>query len=373
MKKNIKKIFSNKKPIIAMWVVALTLCVIGVSYSAFFTVKTNTNNQTVSTGTLSVAYGGQSSSITRFDMQPTSDEEGLSQDGSSIIHVQNNGTLDANYVLTIGYDMENFLARSDYNSKDKLTPVDYIRFAVYEYSANESKLIAGPLSIADLPLYKVDTNDTRNNRYAILFGTLGAVSNATKTYQVKIWLSDKATASISSSYFYVNSEIVAEAEDTKIAYNLMGVLKNENGEAINGATVSIQNNSLIATTNETGSFALNGILPGTYNVDITHNNKKYSANLTIRDGEKKSIVNIGANFTPSENMNLATAAYTYGTTINKLMELNKIDSNSSSFSFENSKTYLLDASYILTTDNNADISNLIITLNDNKITNFTLE
>lgn len=373
MKEKIKSIvFSNKKSVIAIWVILLTLSTIGISYSAFFTVKTNTNNQTITTGNLSVAYGGLSSSITRIDMQPLSDEEGMNQDGSSVIHVQNNGNLDANYVLTIGYDVANFTSRSDYNTKDVLTPLDFIKFAVYEYNATESTLIAGPLSMADLPVYKIDTNDNRKNRYAVLFGSLGAISNTTKTYQVKMWLSDKATASVSSSYFYVNSEIIAEAENTKMAYNINGYLKNTSGNALANATISFQNNSIRTTTDATGAFELPQVLPGTYNIDINYNNKTYEGNLTVKEGSNISITNVGSAFVASNNLNLATAAYTYGTTISKLMRKNEIDSNSTVFTFKGGNAYQLEPSYILTGANHPEINDLTITINDTTITNFTL-
>lgn len=373
MKEKIKSIvFSNKKSVIAIWVFLLTLSTIGISYSAFFTVKTNTNNQTITTGNLSVAYGGLSSSITKIDMQPLSDEDGMNQDGSSVIHVQNNGSLDANYVLTIGYDVTSFTARSDYNTKDTLTPLDFIKFAVYEYSAEDSKLIAGPLSMADLPVYKIDTNDNRKNRYAVLFGSLGSTANTTKTYQVKMWLSDRANASVSSSYFYVNSEITAEAENTKMAYDINGFLKNTSGTALTNATISFQNNTIKTTTDANGAFTLPQILPGTYNIAIYYNNKTYEGNLTIREGSNISITNVGSVFVANNNLNLATAAYTYGTTISKLIRKNGIDSNSTVFSFIGGNAYQLEPSYILTGASHSEINNLTITLNDTTITNFTL-
>lgn len=41
----------------------LTMASVGFSYASFFSVKTNTTNQSIKTGTLNVSYGSNSSSI----------------------------------------------------------------------------------------------------------------------------------------------------------------------------------------------------------------------------------------------------------------------------------------------------------------------
>jgi len=234
MKENYKMLLSNKRSLVIIWVITLTIVSIGFSYAAFFSVKTNKNNQTITTGDLSVSYGGGSTSIARTDMLPMSDEEGMNQGEASIIYLQNNGTLDLNYNLTIGYDLEE-LSKSNFGENDKLTPLNYVRIAVYDYkSATNSTLICGPLSVTDLATYSIDTTNMKNNRYSILFDSLGTVSNNIKTYQIKIWLSETAPSSVSESYFYINSEIVSEAQNTKMAYTINGTLKKKKREKIKG-------------------------------------------------------------------------------------------------------------------------------------------
>ena len=107
------KFIKSKNFLIAACVFVLTISIIGVSYASFFTVKTNTNNQTVTTGTLAVSYGGQSSAIQKNNMIPLPDEEGLNQGetDTSVIYIQNTGTLDSTFTLNVGYDMENFEIR----------------------------------------------------------------------------------------------------------------------------------------------------------------------------------------------------------------------------------------------------------------------
>lgn len=381
MKKNIKKIFHNKNVIMIFCVLGLTALTLSFSYAAFFTVKTNKNNQTIMVGDLSVGYGGMSERKARsksgkmniVSMLPMSDADGMAQTQTSIIYIQNEGSLDASYVLTIGYDLASFLNRSDYKEEDVLTPIDYIKFAIYEYSGSSgSNLIAGPLTLADLPVYKVDTSDSRNNRYAILFDSLGTVSDTTKTYQIKLWLSDKATASVKDSYFYINSEVVVEAKSARMSYNLKGSLRDSLGNSIKGAEISVQNNSLITNTDENSVFEINSLLPGTYNVNITNNGEVYEGNLTIREGDNVSLSNIGTSFIANNSLKLADAAYTYGTTINKLMKSNDIKTNANMFTFEDGVTYNLIPSFVLSGGYSPTIDNIVITLNSNKTINFTL-
>ena len=180
----VNKFIKNKNFIIAVCVFCLTMASIGFSYASFFSVKTNATNQSITTGTLKVSYGSETSAIQRTNsLTPMSNREGMNQSDVSVIYIQNTGSLDSTYVLNIGYDMENFKTRTGYKDSDTLTPLDYVMFAVYEYNGagSEDTLVAGPLSVTDLPIYKIDTNDSRNNRYAILFNTLGSTSTANST------------------------------------------------------------------------------------------------------------------------------------------------------------------------------------------------
>ena len=131
----VNKFVKNKNFIIAVCVFCLTIASIGFSYASFFSVKTNTTNQSITTGTLKVSYGSETSAIQRNNsLTPMSDAEGMNQNDVSVIYIQNTGTLDSTYVMNIGYDMENFTSRTGYKDTDMLTPLDYVRFAVYEYN-----------------------------------------------------------------------------------------------------------------------------------------------------------------------------------------------------------------------------------------------
>ncbi len=377
MKRIFKTLIKNEKLLIAVCVLALTSLTIGASYAAFFTVKTNSSNQTITTGTLDVSYGyndAKNIAITKTNMVPMSNEEGMNQNDNSVIFIQNKGTLPANYTLTVGYDMDNFLKRANPQESDRLTPLEYIMIAVYESHGIEgSTLVCGPLSLADLTVHEVPSGtetsvkDYRYNRYSLLFDKLGAIEDATKTYLIKMWLSDKANDFASNSYFYVNSEIIAEAQNTKSEYNINGVLLNNENIGIANAEISVQNGSLKTVTDEAGNFTLNSVLPGTYNIDITTSNKVYDATLTVREGTEISLLPGTQSFKGNGTMDLTEAGYLYGTTINKLKKINNIDATSSTYVLNSNNEYWVAPNYILTGGLDKEINSLTINIIDDSV------
>lgn len=356
----VNKFIKNRNFIIAVCVFGLTMASIGFSYASFFSVKTNTKNQSITTGTLQVSYGSSSSSIQKTGMSSMSDEMGMAQTEASVIYIQNTGSLNSTYVMNIGYDMTSFKSRTGYKDTDTLTPIDYIMVAVYEYNGagSDDTLVSGPFSIADLPIYSYDTTDTRNNRYSILFNTLGSTSssNSTKTYKIKTWLSDKAIPAASYTYFYVNTQIVAEVSNAKMAYTLNGTLTDGTNN-LSGAVISFQNGSLKSTTTSSGAFSLANIYPGVYNVDITYNNVTYSGNLTIEEGTSNSLISLGTTFSGT---NIYTVTSTYKTTLSKILTKNNIDSYSSEAVIDGGNLF---PTYKLTGGATATINGIKIVLN----------
>ena len=358
----ITKFVKKKNFLIACCVLVLTIGTLGYSYGAFFSVKTNTNNQTVTTGTLNVSYTNASTSMDKGQMQSMSDEMGLNETDNSLIYIQNTGSLDSTFTLTVGYDMANFTSRSGYQETDELTPLDYVMVAVYEHSDGTDTLVVEPTAVAELPLYEVNSNDSRYNRYAILFDTVGSTSsgNATKTYKVKMWLSDKAIPAASFTYFYLNAEIIAEVENAKMAYNLSGTVTDSSSTALNGAVVSIQNGSVTSQTDASGNFTLNGIYPGTYNLDITYNGITYKGNLTVVEGTANNLVSNGTTFNSTSD--IFSVANTYKTTIAKIISLNDIDTYSTEVAFASGTTYNLAPTYTFTGGGTEAVNALNISL-----------
>lgn len=356
------KFIKSRNFFIAVCVFVLTISTIGVSYASFFTVKTNSSNQTITTGTLEVSFSGGTSAITKNNMTSISDEMGLNQDEASVIYIQNTGSLDSTFVLNIGYDMGNYL-QSGASGSAMLTPLDYIKIAVYEYNGiDDEVLIVGPIAISELPIYSVNESDSRYNRYAILFDTVSSTSgDVTKTYKIKTWLSDEAIPAASYSYFYINTEVVAEVENAKMKYNFSGTLTDTSSTAISGATISVQNGSLVVTTGNDGSFNLSGLYPGVYNVDITYDGTTVSGNLTVVEGSSNELVSLGTTFTGNSEISIYDIANTYGTTLDKIITRNNLNTYADAVVF-GSATYNLAPTYKFTGGAEEDVSGLTISL-----------
>ena len=361
----IKKVVKSKNFIIVACVIVLTIITISVSYAAFFTVKTNTANQSVPTGTLAVTYTEQSTAINRNNMSSMSDEMGLALTEASVIYIQNTGSLDSTFTITLGYDMENFLSSVGSNNEAELTPLDYVKVAIYEYNGtNDETLIVGPITISELPIYELNNSDSRYNRYSILFDSVGGTSSgdATKTYKVKMWLSDKAIPAASYSYFYLNAEVVAEVLNAKMSYNISGTLTDSAGSPLNEAVISLQNNSAVSTTDSSGAFNLNGIYPGVYNLNITYNGVTYKGNLTITEGESNSLNSRGSTFSGDANTDIYNIAYNYGTTLTNILNANNITTYAAAATFVAGTSYNLRPTYELVGGANSDITGVGISL-----------
>ena len=361
----IKKVVKSKNFIIVACVIVLTIITISVSYAAFFTVKTNTANQSVTTGTLAVTYTEQSTAINRNNMSSMSDEMGLALTEASVIYIQNTGSLDSTFTITLGYDMENFLSSVGNNTEAELTPLDYVKVAIYEYNGtNDETLIVGPITISELPIYELNNSDSRYNRYSILFDSVGGTSSgdATKTYKVKMWLSDKAIPAASYSYFYLNAEVVAEVLNAKMSYNISGTLTDSAGSPLNEAVISLQNNSAVSTTDSSGAFNLNGIYPGVYNLNITYNGVTYKGNLTVTEGESNSLNSRGSTFSGDANTDIYNIAYNYGTTLTNILNANNITTYADAATFVAGTSYNLRPTYELVGGANSDITGVGISL-----------
>ena len=342
IKEGFKKLYANKNLFIAVCVGILTISVIGVSYSAFFTVQTNTVNQEVTTGTLNVLYSDSyieaNKSFDTNDLQPMSDSDALNNSEARIIHIENKGT------LTIGYDLD------AYKNKDsELTPIDFVRFAVYEIDTtneNRKTLISGPQNITDLPIYYLDEKDNTKNRYTVLVDTIEAEgTDSIKNYQVKIWLSDKATPAASHTYFYINSEIVATVEGAKQSYDLSGISSGKLD---------------LSSKNETGNFNISKLPSGTYNVEIKTSDKTYAGNLTIREGESLSVASMASTFSTETNHDIYDYAYINGTTISKIIAKNNLEGITNNLDLS-SATYSLASTYLIVSNTN-EITDLNISL-----------
>lgn len=201
MKEKFLNLIKKKNFIIACSVLLLTVITMKVSFSYLFSVKPSKNDEVVQVGPLEVTYGRSGNLIAKKNVNSMSDEEGLAQKEVGIINIQNTGKEYANYDLTVSNDITNFKNRGGYQSTDNLIPLANLKIAVYKYANSESTLIVEPVLINSLP------KSQENNRYIVLSGKLGPVSNTNVTYQIKVWPSEYETPKEGDTYIFVNSEI----------------------------------------------------------------------------------------------------------------------------------------------------------------------
>ena len=368
MKKFLNEIFKkgrNRNLYILEYVLALTTMSLRITYAAFFTVKTNTTNQKITTGTLDVSFGNNSSSISKALLDRMSNEEGMHQSESNVVYIQNTGNIDSVFTLNVGYDLPEFMSRPNYSLDDRLVPIDFIMFAVYEHVGGKDVLIAGPISMRDLPIYRHLSNNYLNDRYSLIVGEVGSVTsgNASKTYKVKTWLSNKAPIASSNSYFYVNIDIMAEDQNAKMAYDLSGTISDGYAN-ISNAKLVFHNGSQVSTTDGSGTWSLNNVYPGTYNIDIIYDGVTYNGNLTIEESNNVNLVSMGS---ISTNADLWSTSVNYGTTIGKLIENNNISEYSNNIG---PRVFHLKPTYKLTTGGNETINGITFLLDNENYTFF---
>ena len=336
--------------IIAVSVILLTLSTLGLSYSAIFEIKSNTNNQVIETGSLSVVYGSSSNAINDLEMLPMSDADGLDNESSSTIYIQNNSTLNSAFTITISYDYNNFISREDFKEGDELIPFEFLKMAVFEYNTGMSSMVqvSSVINLGDVPIYKLGS-DYYGNSYAVYNDTVDKSSsgNNAKTYAVKIWIDEDAPDEATGYFVFLNINVEAEVKEAVMNYNINGIVKNPKGTNAAGAVVELQNSSYKATTVSGGTFTLNGIREGLYALKITYLDNEYFSNLIVLEDTTKSLQSTNESYTSVEGDTLSKIVNKFGTTFHKFMELNDIGIDTMSYEVVTGTAYNIPTTYTL--------------------------
>lgn len=204
---NYKSIIKRQGFIIGVCVICLAVVLAGTSYALFFQVNKNSENQVIQTGTLSVSYGKESQKITETNLVPMMDTYALkSSTVSSVIYIENTGTLPAKYQLAISEDWDTFSDRDDYTDNDEMIVLDYVRVAVYK----DGELIVDPTTISDL-----STASNDSSMFLLNSGTLDVLStgNSTETLVVKIWLSSETPVSEVGKFLFLKLHVTSLVDE----------------------------------------------------------------------------------------------------------------------------------------------------------------
>lgn len=103
----VKDIIKKQTTVIAIAIVLVAITIIGISYAIFFDVKTNSNNQVITAGTLKLTISGISEENTLALSEPMSSSAGLSSTPVSYTVQNTDSNLPATYSIYIYADNTN--------------------------------------------------------------------------------------------------------------------------------------------------------------------------------------------------------------------------------------------------------------------------
>lgn len=187
--------------IIAICVICSVLLLAGTSYALFFQVNTNTENQVVKTGKLSVTYGSESKKITDISLYPMSDEDAIeASNTTSSVAIENTGSLPANYRIKIGKDTEKFEDEAPANAEH--VSLDNVRVAAF---IGEEQIVA-PVTLSTLTVSSDD-----GNMFDLYSGTLAV--DGKETILVKVWLDNQTQETEIGKYLYLKLDVTSEVDE----------------------------------------------------------------------------------------------------------------------------------------------------------------
>lgn len=191
--------------IIILAVIVLTIVTMSVSYSAFFAVRSQTTIQEISTGTLDVLIDSASTAMGSDELFPTSTSD-LPKSANAVatgsyakLILNNNGTLDADFSVTISYD--NLPAGK---TLDDVIPMEYLNVGIYDVANNEW-VNFGTSSNKSYYTSITGLTATETNTYPILSGVMA--KNSTKEYRVYIWLSENTPTTEIGKLVYLKLDV----------------------------------------------------------------------------------------------------------------------------------------------------------------------
>lgn len=226
----IGKTIKSDTQLVILSVIILTIVTLSFSYSAFFTVQSLSTVQEISTGNLDVTVTlDNTNSISQTEeIFPSSTEDVTEGTGGnySVLTLLNEGSLDADFSVTLSYDFDKMKEISDYSSMTNtqllnyLVPFSYLKVGIYDtasgswvnFSENSGEIFYPTIS-------SLTPTSTNSNTYPILRDKVySETTNANdstkkyqKTYRIYIWLSDETPITEIGKYVYLKMNIKSAA------------------------------------------------------------------------------------------------------------------------------------------------------------------
>ena len=200
----LKKSKRRDKQIIILSVLILTMIALNTSYSAFFTIKSQSTMQEISTGTLTVLTD-TSEAMSNEDLMPTPTEDlptemnSVSDGKFAKLNLQNTGTIEADFSVSITYDD----IPTDKTQAD-LIDLRYLKVGIYDEDNNSWVSFGEDGSgIYNTTITALSPSDT--NVYPILRNRIAA--STTKQYKVYVWLSEDTPTSEIGKLVYLKLDV----------------------------------------------------------------------------------------------------------------------------------------------------------------------
>lgn len=172
--------------LIIISVLVLTIVTLSVSYSAFFSVRSQSTVQQITAGTLDVIIDSTSTGINADELYPTLDSDLPSSSTSSAsgtyasLNLKNNGSLDADFSVALQYDTN---LPSGKTTSD-LISFSYLKVGVYDTDNNVW------LDFGNGAYYIDVTGLTASEAgvYPVLRSTINA--GDTRQFRIYVWLDE---------------------------------------------------------------------------------------------------------------------------------------------------------------------------------------
>ena len=215
--------------LIMISVIVLTIVTMSVSDSAFFTVQSLSTIQEISTGNLDVSVTVDNTNSILSDatelFPSTASEATDDVNGKySSLTLVNNGSLDADFSVTLSYDFDKLRELSEYSGLtdaqlldlDELVSFNYLNVGIYDVTNGEWIDFSEGSSENLYPtVSSLMPSATDSNAYPILRDSV--TSGATRKFRVYIWLSDDTPTSEIGKLVYLKLNIKNAAGNETIA------------------------------------------------------------------------------------------------------------------------------------------------------------
>ena len=305
--------------VMILGVMAFISLTVKVSYSFVMQSSSASNVVTITTGNLSSNLSYEP--VNNVIISSMSDSDGNNQSDYAQVLISKNNIYSVFYNINIGYET------ASVNNTANLVPLEYVKAALYsvDYSTGyitNTTPVVGPVRVADLPLYSIDTNNVFNDKYVLSFGTL-AGNSQNIGYGLKVWIDSTAPDEYDGAELALGVTVEQETLVSQTFYNISGTVKDTSNNLVSGATVSLQNGLITATTNASGAFTLTNVPTGTYNLTITYSENEYNGTIHIETGSSSSISWTSPTASASGTY-LQSTGYTYYTTPYKIKKANSL-------------------------------------------------